>query len=141
MTATITPLLLTALLIAGCSRGTPAHLPSDSAHWRYDKQERGETVSWNFTGDILPPVEIAASRNTCDTNSINAVLGFLQLDPVSKAQPELEHLTRSRMDRAVWQWTDHSSGTVRIYRTTHTIPHTRTRYDAITRVMVSKTTH
>jgi hypothetical protein len=131
-------LILGLSFMAGCFRGQPERAPSDSAHWRYDRTERDNVVSWSFTGDVLPPVELNGNHNTCSKDSINAVLAFLQIDAITDSQPELESLTRSRIDRAVWQWDAHPAGILRVYRIAHTIPKTMKRYDAISRVTLSK---
>lgn len=131
-------LMLGLLFVAGCFRAQPQRATDDSAHWRYERIDQGKLASWSFTGDILPPVKLTGNRNTCSKDSINAVLAFLQIDAITDSQPELESLTRSRIDRAVWQWDAHPAGILRVYRTLHTIPKTMTRYDAITRVTISK---
>ncbi len=81
-----------------------------------------EFIRYVFYGEIKPKLSLKLDKNgrflhISDVKSINKVLNYLGLPPVSGPVPELISITNSELDIYHYEWKDYPRGTLTIERT------------------------
>lgn len=78
-------------------------------------RETSGATSWIFEDKSKPPLHL--DDQAMFVRSVNDALANIGLPKVERAVPELQSITKSRLDRATFKWDDYARGVLTVQRT------------------------
>ena len=93
----------------------PQELQTNILIFPHSKEVRDNgDVVYTFTSNNRPPIYLEDTAEFI--SSINSAFLSIQLQPITQQVPELEEITKSRVDRGIFLWSDHPAGKVFVER-------------------------